>query len=274
MRKLISICIMFSMLSLAYFQVYGNQETATVVSHIYGMNGVKDVKVGISKEKAEILAKDLKDLKEAIKINDYDTALKIANGLKKDNIIPDNTLFDSLVNQIKKNVAQSQKENVLVKNLSNLLCFILGYGEGLFVYPVDFIAIFLIVLIFGLMPLGILLVLLYSFLWVVFSHLLPFRSVLPITMFGMGSGEITTAGLMGIKTIKPDPAINQSSVLGLFVGFVGLVINIINMPDDEGNTSAPFFVLGYSLASYDLIDTNNTFFNIQSLAQMHQSYPY
>ena len=243
MRKLGSLCIVFFFLSLAYLQVYADEETTTILTHIYGINEVKKVQVDVSIEKAEEIVKDLKELKNAIEIDDDITALKIASSLKKEGLFSEN-IFDLIRTQLKNTVFPSLNQEDPTMNITNVLCVVLGFGEGLFVYPLDLVAMYFIVLLFGWMPLGILLVFIYSMLWLSLSHLIPVRSVMPLTLFAIGDGELLTAGLKGITSVKPE---NNETVIGMLVGFIGVVINIYIFPKEGRDEIAQFFCIGHSL---------------------------
>ena len=52
MRKLVGACIVFSLLSLGYFQVVAEEDTATILTHVYGLHGVREKKVEVSIEEA------------------------------------------------------------------------------------------------------------------------------------------------------------------------------------------------------------------------------
>lgn len=243
MRKLGSICIVFFFLSLAYFQAYADEETTTILSHIYGINEVKEIEVDVSIEKAEAIAKDLKELKNAIEIDDDITALKIASKLKKEGLFSDK-IFDLIRTQLKNTAFPLLNQENSTMNITNVLCVVLGFGEGLFVYSLDLLAMYFIVLLFGWMPLGILLVFIYSMLWLSLSHFIPVRTVMPLTLFAIGEGELLTAGLKGITSIKPE---NNETTIGMLVGFIGVIINIYIFPKEGREEIAQFFCIGHSL---------------------------
>ena len=131
------------------------------------------------------------------------------------------------------------------------MCLVLGYGEALFAYPLDFVAIFAIVALFGWLPLGILLVFAYSILWLYVSHLIPVRSVLPITLIGFNRGELTTIGLKGLHTIT---RVGAEQVTALLIGFTGIVVNVLFLPKDDREVSVPFFCLGTALLAYEQVE--------------------
>jgi hypothetical protein len=260
MRKLVSACIVFSLLSLAYFQVIAEEDTATIRTHVYGLHGIREKKVEVSIEEAMKIAEALKELKDAIKADDETTALHIASRLKKENVFSD-TILDFIQNQLRDTSFSQLKQGNSTMNLTNLLCVVLGFGEGIFVYPLDLLAIYFIIVRFGLMPFGFLLVLLLSMFWLSLSHLLPVRFVLPLTLFGIGEGELLTAGLKGIASVKPE---HNETAIGILVGFIGVVINIYLFPKEDREEIAQFFCIGYSLAALKRTDTNSTFLNLNS----------
>jgi len=135
--------------------------------------------------------------------------------------------------------------------LKNMMCFVVGYGDALFAYPMDLLAIFLIVLLLGWMPLGIILVLAYSALWMYFSHLIPVRFILPITLIGINKGGITTMGLKGVRKIEGR---ENESVSGMLIGFSGIVVNVFLLPKNDREMSAPFFCLGTSIMAYEKVN--------------------
>jgi hypothetical protein len=255
MKKIMTICIVLSLLSLAFLQSYGKEPTATVISKVYGITDSYEIKTQMNMKKTEKLMDDLETLKKAIEANDTATSIKILSQLEQDGIVKENSVFEIIKTHFHDILDFQFKQDNNTRELVNLLCVILGYGEGLFIYPLDFIVIFAIVVAFGLMPLGILLVFIYSFLWIYLSHSIPLRTWLPITMFGLGTGEITTLGLRGIQKYTPSPDQNISA-MGVLIGYIGIVINILIPPNDQGEAPAPFFCLGYSLAAFEIRDTD------------------
>jgi len=245
MKKLISIWIVFLTLSLTYSQVYGKEEFVGITTHLYGANGIKEMKIEVSLKKAEEIKHDLGELRNSIENNDKKTALEIISNLKKDGIFN-----DEVYEFIKKFVKDDyMNQNSYDANLTNLMCFVVGYGKGIFVYPLDLLMIFLIVAVLGWMPLGILLVFFYSIIWLFTSHLIPFRFIMPLTLFGLSEGNITTVGLKGTNYFQP----KNETTMGILLGFIGVIINIFIPPKEGREELTPFFCMGYSVGAMELI---------------------
>ena len=136
--------------------------------------------------------------------------------------------------------------------LKNLLCLVFGFGDALFAYPIDFVAIFLFVFFLGRMPFGFILVLVASLYWMMLSHLIPVRFFLPITLIGFNTGELTTVGLNGRQTISRE---GNQSTLGFLVGFTGILINIFYISKEFDTAISPFFCLGTSLLAYEKVES-------------------
>lgn len=219
MKKLISIWIVFLTLSLTYSQVYGKEEFAGIVTYIYGVDEIKEVRIDVSFKKAEEIKHDLEELRNSIENNDEKTALEIISNLRRDGIFND---------EIYKFIREFNQKSYDV-NLTNLMCFVVGSGKGIFIYPLDFLTIFLITALFGWMPLGILLVFFYSMIWLFISHLIPIRFIMPLTLFGISEGGITTIGLKGINHFQP----KNETTMGILLGFIGVVVNIFIPPKEE-----------------------------------------
>jgi len=250
MKKIISFAIIFFLLSLIYHPSLGEEENAQIVTHIYGMGKDNSYTIEVSKEEAKKISNDLENLENAIKTGDEHTALQIASGLRKNGVFKDDFIFTLIRDYTGRNIARYA--NIIDTNftLKNLMCFVVGYGDALFAYPMDLLAIFFIVALLGWLPLGIILVLAYSILWMYFSHFIPVRFLLPVTLIGINEGEITTIGLKGIQTISRE---GNESAAGMLVGFAGIVVNVLLLPKNDREMSAPFFCLGTSLMAYEKV---------------------
>ena len=249
MKKIIVFVIVFFLLSLAYHPSQGEEEKVQVVTHIYGMGGNVSCAINVSRERAANIMNELKNLEGAIKNGDTYRALKIASTLKKEGVFRGNVIFDLIRDYGSRDMSSYGNLGLSDANftLKNTMCFVVGYGDALFAYPMDLLAIFLIVLLLGWMPLGIILVLAYSALWMYFSHLIPVRFILPITLIGINKGGITTMGLKGVQKIEGR---ENKSVSGMLIGFSGIVVNIFLLPKNDREMSAPFFCLGTSIMAY------------------------
>jgi|Deesub1362A_J573_1020465.scaffolds.fasta_scaffold02244_2 hypothetical protein len=233
MKKLASICIVCLLFSLAFYPaVYGNEEKAKIVIQQYKLNGIERVEKEISTEKADELLGELEKLEKAIKNNEMEKAAKLIHKLEKEGI--DEIYFvHKLMNGI--NVSW---------NLSNLLCFTFGFGEGAFLYmPENLLIIAALLGIIKFESLWDLLAFIaLVYLVAVISHLIPFRVALPFTFFAVVSGELVTVGLNGMIGFHP---VDNLTAFGAIIGFIGLIINII-IPKEEAPISY-FFCTGYSL---------------------------
>ena len=109
----------------------------------------------------------------------------------------------------------------------------------------------LAVALLGWLPLGFLVVLVYSLYWMILSHLIPVRCFLPITLIGFNTGQLTTVGLRGVQTISRE--VNES-MYGILIGFTGIVINFFYLSRDMTEASAPFFCLGTALVAYEKVN--------------------
>ncbi len=233
MRELASIGVVCLLLSLAFYPaVYGNEEKAKIVIQQYKLNGIEKIEREISMEKADELLKNLEKLEEAIRNSDIEKAAKLIHELKKEGI--DEIYFvHEIINGI--NVSA---------NLSNLLCFIYGFGEGFFLYMPENLLI--IAALLGIIKFetiwDLLAFIALVYLVAVISHIVPFRVALPLTFFGIVSGELVTIGLNGVETFRP---VDNLTAFGTIIGFIGLIINII-IPREEKPFSY-FFCIGYSL---------------------------
>ncbi|MCD6299205.1 MAG: hypothetical protein J7L93_01185 [Thermoplasmata archaeon] len=251
MKKIISFAIIFFLLSLTYHPSLGEEEDVRIVTHLYGAGMDASFTIEVSKEKAGSILDDLKNLDDAIKKQDEFTAMKIASGLKENGVFRDDAIFTMIKNYMEKDTAPYAGINDTNFTLKNLMCFVVGYGDALFAYPADLLAIFFIVALLGWMPMGIILVLAYSALWMYFSHLIPVRFVFPVTLIGINKGEITTIGLKGVQTISRE---GNESTAGMLVGFAGVVVNVFLLPKNDREMSAPFFCFGTSLMAYEKAD--------------------
>lgn len=248
MRKIISIVIAILFLSLGYIQVYAEEEKAIVVTYIYEQDCIKEIAKKISIENAKALALDFEKLTRALKATNYADALEIVDELKIDGLMANSEIYQLIESRFYGSHYGEFSSDSSTLNLTNLLSFVFGYGnDGAFAYPLDLLAIFGIVVLFGWLPLGILVVFAYSYLWLVLSHLLPFRLFLPITYIGIADGELTFLGANGLTGICPP---KNETVTALMFGFIGIVINIIFPPEEDREAVTPFFCLGYSLATF------------------------
>jgi hypothetical protein len=251
MKKIVSFAIIFFLMSLMYHPSLGEQENAKIVTHLYGRDGDASFTIDVSREKAENILNDLKNLEDSIKKHDESMAIKIASRLKDNGVFQDDSIFTMIRNFMEKRIAPNAGVNDTDFILKNLMCFVVGYGDALFAYPADFMAIFFLVALFGWLPMGVILVLAYSVLWMYFSHLIPARFVLPFTLIGINTGEITTVGLKGVQTIKRE---GNESTSGMLVGFTGIVVNVLILPKNDRETSAPFFCFGTSIMAYEKVN--------------------
>lgn len=133
--------------------VSGQDELVTIVTQKHGPNGVEEIPLQVSSEQAEEIVQDLEALKEAIENHDKKGAFILASKLKEKGIFQDDTIFTLIEDYINNRIPFNLEDNSIEDNSSNLMCFILGYGTGLFFYMLD-----LLVMFFGIL-LGILLLL-------------------------------------------------------------------------------------------------------------------
>lgn len=240
MRKATSLFVIFVIISVAYLQAYAKneEEKISIVSHIYGLRGDREINVKVSREKAEKILSSLEKLSNAIHNNDAVQMLKISQELEAEGIFTKETT-DLVMQRIK-----FQSIRTTNMNLTNLLCFIWGFGEeGIFIYSLDLLLITGFILFFSMIPLGFLLAFLLSFAWLFVSHLLPFRAINPLIAFSVRGGEMTTAGLMGIQKLGEN---RDDIIFGVMIGFIGIIVNII-YPISSDKLS-PYFCMGYSLS--------------------------
>ena len=248
MRKILCVTIAILFLSLGYIQVSAEEEKAIIVTYLHGQDTLKKMATKTSVETAEELASTLEQVTGALSNHNYAQALEFVYELTTDDVIPKNDIYHLIQSHFSGPYPGKVTVNSSALNLTNLLSFVFGYGnDGAFAYPLDLLAIFAIVVLFGWLPLGILLVFAYSYLWLVLSHLLPFRLLLPVTYLGIAEGELTFLGAKGITSIRPP---TNDTVTALMLGFTGIVINIILPPTDDREAATPFFCLGYSLATF------------------------
>ena len=118
-------------------------------------------------------------------------------------------------------------------NVTNYLSFVFGFADGLFAYTSD---ILFFLLIYALTNDAILTLVLTA-LFVAFSHLIPFRLVVPAGIIEVEEGSIKTVGINGMQEIE-----NES----FLVGFVGIIVSIF-IPS-ASITFLPLFIAGYSIA--------------------------
>ena len=149
MKKIIVFVIVFFLLSLACHPSQGEGEKAQVVTHIYGIGGNVLCAINVSRERAANIMNELKNLEGAIKNGDTYRALKIASMLKEDGVFRDNVIFDLIRNHGEDNIAPYSDINDTNFMLKNLMCFVVGYGDALFAYPMDILAIFLLYYCWG-----------------------------------------------------------------------------------------------------------------------------
>ena len=239
MRGLASIGVVCLLLSLIFYPaVYGNEEKAKIVIQQYKLDDIEKIEREISIEKADELLKNLEKLEKAIKNNKREETTKLIHKLEKEGV--DKIYF---VHELMNGINASW-------NLSNLLCLTFGFGKGAFLYmPENLLIIAALLGIIKFESLWDLLAFIaLVYLVAVISHLIPFRVALPFTFFAIASGELTTVGLNGMKTLHP---VNNLTAFGAIIGFIGLIINIIIPREDE--PILYFFCDGYSLlvlASY------------------------
>jgi len=74
-------------------------------------------------------------------------------------------------------------------------------------------------------------------LFVAFSHLIPFRLVMPAGIIEVEEGSIKTVGVNGVQDIENE---------AFLVGFVGIIVSIF-IPS-ASITFLPLFIAGYSVA--------------------------
>jgi len=198
MRKITALFVIFVIISVVYLQAYAEneEEKISIVSHVYGLEEVKEINIRVDREKAEKILSNLEKLSNALHNKDAVQILKISQELEAEGIFTKETT-DLVMQRIR-----SQSIGTTNMNLTNLLCFIWGFGEeGIFVYSLDLFIIIGLVLYFSMIPLGFLLAFLLSFAWLFVSHLLPVRVINPLIYFGVPGGEMATAGLMGIRKL-------------------------------------------------------------------------
>ena len=106
------------------------------------MRGDISYTINVSENKAMNILNELKNLEGAIKNGDTYRALKIASMLKEDGVFRDNVIFDLIRNHGEDNIAPYSDINDTNFMLKNLMCFVVGYGDALFAYPMDILAIF------------------------------------------------------------------------------------------------------------------------------------
>ena len=118
-------------------------------------------------------------------------------------------------------------------NVTNYLSFVFGFADGLFAYTSD---ILFFLLIYALTNDAILTLVLTA-LFVAFSHLIPFRLVMPAGIIEVEEGSIKTVGVNGVQDIENE---------AFLVGFVGIIVSIF-IPS-ASITFLPLFIAGYSVA--------------------------
>jgi len=119
------------------------------VTCMYGMGGDISYTINVSENKAMNILNELKNLEDTIKDGNIHNALKIASMLKEDGVFRDNVIFDLIRNHGEDNIAPYSNINDTNFMLKNLMCFVVGYGDALFAYPMDILAIFLLYYCWG-----------------------------------------------------------------------------------------------------------------------------
>jgi hypothetical protein len=224
------------------------QSFAYVVTTVYGLGGGDSRTLNVTEREARQILADLGALEVEFSAANGTTARALLNRLHGNGVIGAGEC--ELLKRIAetRTSARAADDNGTNLTLANALCLVYGSGDALFTYPLDLAAIFLIVLLLGWLPLGILLVFAYSVLWLYLSHLVPIRFVLPITLIGFSEGQVTTVGLKGVQTIARNA---NESTIGILLGFAGIVVNVMFLPRDERPMRVPFFCLGTAALAYE-----------------------
>ena len=237
--------------ALSSHPVWGSEELTTITTTIHGRRDAITYETTMNAEQAAAVAGNLESLTAALYARDEHTAIKCATTLQDAGVFKTDDIYTLIHTYIAQGDKPSVDNNDSNFSLKNIMCLVLGSGDALFAYPMDLMAIFAIVALFGLLPLGILLVLAYSVLWMYVSHLVPARLFLPITLIGFNRGNLTTIGLNGRHTITRT---GNEQVSAMLIGFTGIVVNVLLLPRDDRETAAPFFCLGTALLAYEQVE--------------------
>lgn len=231
--------------------ISGQDEMVTIVTYKYAAYGIEKIPLEVTPVEAEDIAKDLDALKEAIESHDKTAAFFLASKLKEMGLFQDNKVFELIMTYLN-NEMPPGINRYFNEFVNNYICFVIGSGNGVFVYPIIFplmiitaffsFTLFLIALAalpeFDPENFPILSFLPEFFGYMMFFQLFFPRLILPFALGNISAGEgaITTIGLNGVRMYS-----NQIQLLG----FLGL---IVQLPTSKKGAAFDFFCLGVSLA--------------------------
>jgi hypothetical protein len=210
-----------------------NQNIIVEVNKYLG-GKTKSIFTELSYEEAEELKEILINLNTAIEENDEKAISfyeKILNergffGKEYQKIFSRNSIFEKITSNNYPSVLK-QYESLNADNISNTLCFFNAIGKGIIVFPFDLNILESIIEIVenassplaGLILLLILLPILVLFM--LFTHLIPFRILMSRGVVIMNSGSVASIGLNGLKRIT------VTEQIGVNVSwFTGITFNI------------------------------------------------
>ena len=210
-------------------------ETITVEVNKYFGRKSSPILTDLSLKEADELKEILINLQIAIDENDeqainhYETILN-EKGLfgKSNQKFYSNNEVNEMMKKSGLNNFYKYFDSINGDNISNSMCYFHATGEGLMLFTIgvkiaeailaiinnqsNFIA--QIVLLIALLP--------FLALTVLFTHLIPFRILMPSGVINMNTGKISSLGLEGYKSLQ----VNNESVNVNLSWFTGITINI------------------------------------------------
>jgi uncharacterized membrane protein len=209
-------------------------ETVTIETNLYYGKRSNKISTEVSVEEALVIKQLLINLNQAIETNDeeaiakYETILneKGIFGEKRQEFISKNTFSENMnLNKYSKYLKQSAGDNI-----SNTLCYFNAIGTGgiFFTLAVRFIEAMQEIIdnASTVIEVFVLLLVLLPFLAIIylFTHLIPFRILMPIGIVSIVNGSMSSLGLQGYKRVvvgAEDYTVNISWFTGATVNFIG-----------------------------------------------------
>jgi len=220
--------------------VIDNKNKVRIETLIYQEFNIEKIITELDEDEVGDIKSYLINLKNAYKEEDEKNILKYESILYEKGIlskIPKTSLRNQglMKNPFLKRFFELKSED----NISNSFCFVNIDGEGLMIFTIGSLLIVPTLILMSILGTEILQILIPIYVGIlIFTHLIPFRILLPIGIITMDKGNISTVGLSGSQNME----VNASSVQLQLAGFTGITINI---PTAE--SGGFLFVSGFSI---------------------------
>lgn len=231
-----------------------NQEKITIEINNYLNNKQEKTFKELNIKEAEELKEYLTNLDQAIKNQDENEIKKYEDFINKKELLGEEKLqtYSKTNTQIILNKIQNFPYTYKLKNLlqtnsssniSNSMCFFNAVGTGTLFFTIGVMLLAPTVALVNLFGGDILKILVPIYLLIMlFTHIIPFRIMLPAGILLIDEGNASATGLMGSQ--KMQIIYGTQITLG---GFTGITISIPFTDDSQSDLSGFLFVSGFSL---------------------------